>query len=224
MVNIKEHQQSTKGTLEKVSYPHECCIRWWESRGPASSSAGKSSTHTHSSNVHTHLLYVCVHILRPLSLFFPYPAHRWLPEELERRAVWVSFLISFSFFFLSRDVVVLIVKRKERYSRQLLSVTGNEKRNIGGKCVSSLYRCCSRPFIIISTHNQLGWGISKKERKLGRKKKGKKNHFWCVWVCETVWDFVAGPGADGVMIKPIEKKGGKTQWASMHFFFIDSGQ
>lgn len=55
--------------------------------------------HTHSLNEHTHLLYVCVHILRPLSLFFSYPAHRWLPEELERRAVWVSFLISFSFFF-----------------------------------------------------------------------------------------------------------------------------
>lgn len=62
-------------------------------------SAGKSSTHTHSSNVHTHLLYMCVCIYFALCLFFfSYPAHRWLPEELERRAVWVSFLISFSFF------------------------------------------------------------------------------------------------------------------------------
>jgi hypothetical protein len=38
-------------------------------------------------------------------------------------------------------------------------------------------------------------------------------------VCETVWDFVAGPGADGVMIKPIEKKGGKNAMGVNAFFF-----
>lgn len=95
-------------------------------------------THTFLERTYSSLVYVCVHILRPLSLFFSLPGPpmiTWRVREAGRMGFFSYIVFFFSFF---RDVVVLIVKRKERYSRQLLSVTGNEKRNIGGKCVSSL--------------------------------------------------------------------------------------
>ena len=81
---------------------------------------------------------------------------------------------------------------------------------------------CAR---VLSSSTEAEAFRQKKERKLGKREKTKIT--LCVstvCVCVCVWndffDFVVGPEADGVMIKPIEKKNAM----GVNGFFIDSNQ
>lgn len=186
MVNIKEHQQSTKGTLEKVSSSRVPYQMMRKQRTSIFFGWEIIDTHTFLERTYSSLVCVCVYILRPLSLFFFLPGPPMITRRVREagRMGFFSYIVFFSFFF--RDVVVLIVKRKERYSRQLLSVTGNEKRNIGGKCVSSLLDA-ARVLSSSSLHTiSQAEAFRKRRENWGEKKKGRKIIFG---VCECVKRF-----------------------------------
>lgn len=110
LVNIKEHQAKHQRDPWEIKVSLSPFFRWWESKRSNSQHLFfcfclGNHRRTHSSSVRTYSS-ACVCVYFALSLL--YSAHWWLPEELERRAVWVSSYIVFFFEML----LFLIVKRK----------------------------------------------------------------------------------------------------------------